>query len=152
MTGAPFEDWQPQAPSEGFANRVTDAVLRDRALRSVAEPRGHARIRRWIVVAAAATFLIAGAAWAWRSRAPNPEPREVVTQPLVREPALRAPIAAPPAPSVPPSAIARAPAPSPVRARAAPSAPSASASPAPHPSVRIPQCSCNEFACDCGPE
>ena len=60
MSGPSFESWEAQVPSEGFADRATVAVLRDRAHASRRPQR-----RAWVVLAVAACLLTAGAAWAW---------------------------------------------------------------------------------------
>jgi hypothetical protein len=149
MTHAPFDSWEAERAPETFADRTAAAVLRDRAL-----SRRPAKAR-WVLLAAAACLLFGGAAWGWTSRWRAP-PHDVAASRLEPvEPANSVPTAAPqgaldtrevlPPPARPTAQV-------PVHPKATlvllPSAaPSASA-----PKVPLPQCSCNAFACDCGPE
>ncbi len=143
MTRPSLDAWQPQAPSAGFAERAAAAVIRDRALsrRRVARP--------WVLLAAAACVLVAGVAWGWTALPRTPHRDDPAPAPAER---------ADPTPSAAPrlSEPSREEAPPPrplVRPRPAASAhPPVAAPSASAPKVPLPQCNCNAFACDCGPE
>jgi len=147
MTRAPFDQWQAQVAPEAFADRAAAAVLRDRVL---SRRQGE---RRWVLLAAAACVLVAGAAWGWTSsrRVPLHDVAPSRLEPLKRMD---------PTPSAPPrgpqgtlEVLPLPPRPVPVRAK--PVTPALPPSAAPSPSalrVPLPQCNCNAFACDCGPE
>jgi hypothetical protein len=137
-----FESWRAAEPPAGFADRTTDAILRDRGRRTVR------RRRPWFLLAAAACLLVGGAAWGW-NRHPMRESEKEVDRPGVasveRETrVLPLPLAG--------SALAEEPHDAHVKAHVVTRPlPSASASP---PSLKVPAplCLCNAFACDCGPE
>lgn len=63
MTREGWESFRAQAPPAGFADRVVAAALRERRERWGRGP--HARARRAVFVAVAATLLVGGAAWAF---------------------------------------------------------------------------------------
>jgi hypothetical protein len=150
---AHVDAWEPQLPSEGFADRATAAIVRD--LRTPRARRPLARGLGWrVVLAAAACVAFAGAAWAWTS-APRraEEPTLTVLAPVERADPTSS---AAPRGSLPEAfpSIASKPVVSPsvrVRPRAPRVAPSAAPA-ASAPKVPMPQCNCNAFACDCGPE
>jgi hypothetical protein len=149
MTHAPFDSWEAERAPEAFADRTAAAVLRDRAL-SRRPAKG-----RWVLLAAAACVLIGGAAWGWTARWRVP-PHDVAAsrvdpvEPLdpmpiaARREALGTPEVLPP----PPRPTVQVP----VHPKATPALPPSAAPSASAPKVPLPQCSCNAFACDCGPE
>jgi hypothetical protein len=147
MTRAPFEVWQAQVAPDVFAERTAAAVLRDRALAR--------RSRRgpWVLLAAAACILVAGVAWGWTSLR-KPPPREMSTSRL--EPVERTdptPSATSQRPVGTSEVLLPTPHPAPVHAKS--KAPASPPSAVPEPSARkvpLPQCTCNAFACECGPE
>jgi hypothetical protein len=133
-------DWLPQAPSDDFADRVTAAVLQERARSR------RPRARPLLLLAAAASVVVATAAWGWTL-----VPRRA---PLNEAPPGLAPIdRSDPTPSSLPHDLPNPP------AAIAPRTPPVSRVSAPPPLVRAPppkvpqpSCKCNEFACECGPE
>lgn len=142
----PSSAWRAQTPPAGFSDRATAAILADRATR-----RPPLVGRRWVVLAIAATLLVAGAAWGWRAqpRVPTPEPSQASfraprqdLEGAIASPHLLPPLLQQRAPQLPAPLVT----PRPPRVVAVP-APSA-----PPPKLILPPCSCNEFACDCGPE
>jgi hypothetical protein len=136
-----FESWRGAEPSAGFADRTTDAILRDRGRRTV-RPR-----RPWFLLAAAACLLVGGAAWGWNrheTREKEDDRPGVVS--VEREArVLPLPLAG--------SALAEEPHEAPVKARVTGGRPLPSAA-ASSPTLKVPAplCLCNAFACDCGPE
>jgi hypothetical protein len=151
MMPTPSSAWQAQSPSADFADRALAAVLRDRSHTPI---RRHPR--RWAPLALAACVLMAGVAWGWsvRVHAPRIEPRQAeLTAPAttsapfgeVAAPRL-SPLQSPRVTNRPVAAPAASGAP---RVKATPPSP---APPLPAPPMMIPRCSCNELACDCGPE
>ena len=143
--------WQAQVPPDGFADRATAAILeegqRERAL--VVRRTGSVR---WILPAAAACLLVAGAAWALTQRAPKPTPMvPVAASPTIAQ-EEDLPVALPLASAARPLPVATV-SPRP-RADAPKAALSASAAPPAlsPPRVIVPPCRCNAYACECGPE
>jgi hypothetical protein len=155
MIRDPGGAWQPQKAPVDFAERVVDAVVRERA--RTAATRGPVSLRRGaVLLVAAASLLLVGSAWAaWRARRVEPSPAAAIAAPVVTAlpvtptvtvvpasaadaaPVVPAPLVVPPRPKVA----------APARPSAAPSA-SASASR----KVIVPRCFCHDIACDCGPE
>jgi hypothetical protein len=140
-----FESWRAAEPPAGFADRTTDAILRERGRRTV-RPR-----RPWFLLAAAACLLVGvgGVAWGWtlhQAREKEDERGGVVSVEHEHEHEPRVL----PVPVVG-SALAEAPHEAHVKARVA-TRPLPSASSPPSPKVPLPLCVCNAFACDCGPE
>jgi len=151
VSGPSFESWEAQVPSEGFADRATVAVLRDRAHASRRPQR-----RAWVVLAVAACLLTAGAAWAWAVHPSHMRP-DTSASSLDMPPGIER---MDPTPSATPKSLGSVPevAPPPpppppvVRARPVPAIdPLPSAAPSSF-KVPAPMCICNAFACDCGPE
>lgn len=138
MRTPPWKDWPAQAPSEGFASRTVDALLRED--KKVVPLR---RRRRWFVVLGCAAALAGGTSWAMMRYmkepqtavmdVPEPESVPSAETPTVRFVATRAdkipsaPVAPPPAPVV--------------RLPAAASA-TASASAPPPKILVVPRCNC----------
>jgi hypothetical protein len=143
--------WQAQVPSEGFANRATAAILQEGRRESALVLRRTGSLR-WILPAAAACLLIAGAAWALTQRVPKPAPLLPVAAPPTITQEERLPVARPLASAAPPLPVATV-SPRP-RADAPKAALSASAAPSAlsPPKVIVPPCRCNAYACECGPE
>ena len=144
MTTNPLPSWRPQSPSPDFAARAVAAILRDRSL--LREKR---RVHRWVPIVAAASMLLAGAAFAWtalprtpkvpvnvpaRSEATTSEKHEVHAVPPALEPVPELP-RKPPAP----------PAMAPLRRKETPAA----AAPDAGRRVIVPLCNCQEVICDC---
>jgi hypothetical protein len=140
-----FDSWEPEAPPPGFADRVTAAVLQDRARR------GHRRARRAGAVAllAAACVVVGGAAWAWTSRSRPSEERLAPVERVERaDPTPSALLRSLPSEAAPLASVRPV-----ARSRPAPSAaPSASSSRTRGTHVPSPMCICNAYGCDCGPE
>jgi len=144
MTPNPWPSWRAQTPSADFAERTVGAILRERNTR-----RHQGAARRWVLIAAAATVLVAGGAWGWttlpRETPPRPAPSSVPAPALptsdptsraVREPAERPdPPHRPPPPAMPSARRKEVPALSP--------------SPDAGRRVIVPRCNCQEGICDC---
>jgi hypothetical protein len=133
--------WRPQKAPQGFAERAAAAVLRDRAVR-----RSSSRSRRWVVLLSAASLLAGGAAWAWRMRpveTPTVTHTVLVSAAVASQPTVELRTSSPIAPVVKAPAV--------VPVRKVPPAASASSVALPTKLI-LPRCTCNEFACDCGPE
>jgi hypothetical protein len=119
MTSNRWDAWEPQAPPEDFAQRTVAIALQE----AVQEVPAHGRVgrARWVIVAAAATMLVGGAAWGFSSwsviravpmsptAAPTaPEPLRAMGPLLSRSFAPAAPVdAGTRAPVAAPSTVAR---------------------------------------------
>jgi hypothetical protein len=140
-------EWRAQTPSVDFAARTVASILRDENDR-----RTKNGAPRWLLVAAAATVLIAGGAWALTSlpkgAAPPVETRDAVSAaplsnpsiPIRREP--DDPVAEPPrkAPLAPVVTLPR--------RKEALTAPPTSL-PDGGRKIIVPRCNCQEAICDC---
>ena len=144
MTSNPWRGWNAQPPPADFAAQTVGRILRDRH-----ERRKKGTARRWVTLAAAATVLMAGGAWAWTAL-----PRETRPLPVV-------PVDAPAKPSPPSQGwrpANKVPDPIPEPAAKAPAAPvlplhrrKETLPPPPDAGrkVIVPRCNCQEGICDC---
>ena len=141
MTAHSRPTWPPQSPAPDFADRTVSAILRDQHRR---QQKRH--IRRWVPLAAAATLLVAGGAWAVTSL-PFVSPRAWQEEPAAPGHAFSEEIELPLPPGRAPEPTPSAPTPpavAPARRKISPAATPDAGRP-----LILPRCNCQEAICDC---